>query len=47
MLYILILVLMLIELLIDIYVSTANLCNHSEGNLRIQVRALINLYCVI
>lgn len=47
MLYILILVLMLIELLIDIYVLTTNLSNHSEGNLRIQVGTLINLYCII
>lgn len=47
MLYILILVLMLIELLIDIYVLTTNLSNHSVGNLRIQVRTLINLYCII
>lgn len=35
MLYILILVLMRIELLIDIYVLTTNLSDHSEGNLRI------------
>lgn len=49
MLYILILILMLVllELLINIYELTTNLSNHSDGNLRTQVRTLIDLYCII